>query len=107
MFAIKLMADYQAGPLWWAGNDRFGELDPASLSLSENLQTSLLVWAERFDGWIDPDDPGGSQVSEAEQADFDALGMVLWRQLQQELGQDYRVSYFSLTTNRLLEPEAK
>lgn len=104
MYTIKMMADYQAGPLWWTGNDRFGDVDPATLPLSEGLRTALLAWAQRFDSWIDPDDPGGSQVSAAEQANFDAVGMQLWRQLQQELSKEYHVSYFSLAANRLLAP---
>ena len=93
MTAIRLMADYHCWPLWWDG-ERVGNIDPAELPLSAATKDALAAWAELYDARLDPDDPAGSDdVSQAEQQAFETEGMRLWRQLQQELGSGYAVSY--------------
>ena len=49
MKIIKLMADYHSYPLWWSGNNRFGNIDPKDLPISEELVDGLLLWAAFYD----------------------------------------------------------
>ena len=53
---IKVMADYGCHPLWSA-DDRYLNLAPAALRLSDDLAWALDDWAEAHATAIDPDDP--------------------------------------------------
>lgn len=103
---IKLMADYAAWPLWTTD----GNVDPATLPLSEELQARLDAWAEAFDASLNPEDPRHSKFPSAEAGSaFNKQGRALWHDLQHELGSEYVVCYFSEEDAGILFPndEAK
>jgi hypothetical protein len=98
---IKLMADYAAWPLWSTD----GNVDPATLPISAEIQARLDAWAEAFDASLNPDDPRTSRFPTPEAAlEFNEHGLALWHDLQRELGSAYIVSYFSEAERNLLFP---
>lgn len=89
---LKLMADYAAWPLW----DEDGNVDPATLPISAELQTRLDAWAEAFDTTVNRDDPRSARFASAAAArEWNEQGVDLWHDLRRELGSAYVVSYFS------------
>jgi hypothetical protein len=92
---IKLMADYFCHPLWRNGGVDVGDIDPASLPISEDLQRDLNAWARVFDAILDMDDPANKGGFESPQAveNFVAQGAQLADRLRQELGSDWDVVY--------------
>jgi uncharacterized Zn finger protein len=93
---IKLMADYGCYPLWWAGSDKVGDIDPETMPLSEETVSRLEKWADIYDAKLNWEDPGNSpDLSPEAAAAFEQEGISLWKQLQKELAPDYEVIYFS------------
>ncbi|MBD2777604.1 hypothetical protein [Iningainema tapete] len=92
---IKLMADYGCYPLWWISAN-VGDIDPASLPLSQETISRLEKWAEVYDAKLNWDDPASSgfPTNQAKDA-FEKEGIRLWKQLQKELAPKYEVLYFS------------
>jgi len=94
---IKLMADYGCDPLWWEEADEVGDIDPATLPLSDNTISRLHKWALVYDttlNWVDPYESPDFPSVEA-LVGFEEEGISLWKQLQQELAPKYEVVYFS------------
>ena len=99
---IKLMADYQCYPLW--DIDKVGNIDPNKLPISAVLKKHLNIWAECYDEILVLEEPKLSGFkNKMEALAFEAQGQFLWRQLQKELGDTYKVFYFSHLTSQLLE----
>ena len=101
---IKLMADYGCDPLWWADEDKVGNISPAKLPLSQNTIKRLLDWAAAYNAtlnWADPADSPGFPNEKVEAA-FEAEGISLWQQLIEELAPNYEVSYYSDRLQKLL-----
>ncbi len=93
MKQLKLMLDYDCWPLW--DQDAGDNLDPETLPLSRGLKTRLQAWSEGYDALLNRDDPLNSyHTPEREQA-LENEGVALWQALQTELGDTWRVSYFS------------
>ena len=104
MDTIRLMADYESYPLWWHSGSHVGNLDPATLPLSSKLVDDLLSWADRYDETYNAADPAESGFpSIAAVKSFDAWGEQLWRQLQTELADQYRVVFRRAEDGMLLE----
>lgn len=98
---IKLMTDYNYYPLW--DMDDVGDIDPTELPLSEATIERLLNWQKIYDGTIDWDDPASAGfASEQEKRVFEREGVNLWQQLQQELGDEYEIVYFSQLQQRVV-----
>jgi hypothetical protein len=96
MIHIKLMADYICYPLWLIGDpDYSGDIDPRSLPLPKATILRLDHWAAVFDDILVWDDPASSgfKTKEEEEA-WDQEGVLLWQELQQELGPAYQVDFF-------------
>lgn len=94
MRILKMMADYQCFPLWEASDTAVGNVDPASLPISQELIGQLNSWAAEFDRSLNLDDPvhsGFSTVTE-ERAFLDQ-GRRLSMRLNEELGKGYSVVY--------------
>ncbi|MEC4891582.1 MAG: hypothetical protein SAL07_06945 [Oscillatoria sp. PMC 1051.18] len=94
---IKLMADYGCEPLWWADEDKVGNIQPETLPLTDETIKRLQKWAIAYSetlNWSDPANSPGFGSEEARKA-FAQEGISLWKQLRQELAPDYEVIYFS------------
>ena len=93
MRKIKVMADYQCHPLWDMSPGKYGDIDPNTLPISDDLKQKFLKWARAFDDTLDTTNPvnSGFESEEAEAA-FKAEGIRLAEQLQDELGSDFSVS---------------
>jgi hypothetical protein len=97
---IKLMADYGCWPLWHYSDEESGNIDPESLSLSEDLKTELASWASQFDSILSQDDPAASAwPSKDIQSQFVTKGRELATRLQAELGAGTEVVYFNDVTS--------
>jgi hypothetical protein len=81
---IKLMVDYGCDPLWWEEPSEVGDIDPASLPLSEDTIERLHRWAKAYDTTLNWADPGDSLVFESADAEaaFESERISLWKQLQ-------------------------
>src|SRR5262245_5418087 len=102
MHTIKLMSDYGCFPLW--GTEEIANIDPETLPLSPELRKELRAWADAYDKTLNQEYPSDSGFSNpAEEEAFEVEGRRLWRVLQEKLGQDFRVFYFSNQQNQLLE----
>lgn len=98
---IKLMADYAAWPLW----NPDGNVDPATLPISTELQARLDTWAETFDGTVNRDDPRHPRFASPDARTlWNEQGLALWHDLQHELGSAYVVCYFSEADADILFP---
>jgi len=100
---IKLMADYECYPLWWAGSDKVGDIDPETMPLSERTISRLEKWADIYDAKLNWEDPNSSGFPTLEaKAAFEQEGISLWKQLQKELAPNYEVIYFSEQLNQVV-----
>lgn len=97
MITLKLMADYDCWPLWWyAGTDAIGNVDPHTLGLTDATLGRLQAWSERYNSYLDREDPGHSpDPTPAEQEAFEQEGIAIWRVLQHELRGRYQIVYYS------------
>ncbi|MCE2719808.1 MAG: hypothetical protein ACK57R_21535 [Dolichospermum sp.] len=100
---IKLMADYECYPLWWASYDKAGDIDPETMPLSKETISRLEKWADIYDAKLNWEDPNSSGFPSLEaKAAFEAEGISLWKQLQKELAPNYEVFYFSETLRKVV-----
>ena len=101
MRTIKLMTDYGCFPIWDC--DNIGNLNPEYLPISAILKQDLKKWAETFDAILDWDDPASAGFkSDREKRDFEDKGLELWQRLENELGDEYIVEYFSTIQSKVL-----
>ncbi len=93
MRQIKVMADYQCHPLWGLSPEAYGDIDPNTLPISDELKRKIVDWAVTFDEALDIVDPGNSGFKSVEaEVAFKEQGIQLAEQLQKELGHEYLVS---------------
>jgi len=101
---LKLMADYGCWPLWAMAPDEPRNIDPAELPISESLRESLYAWAQTYDATLNEDYPPDSGFpSEDAEQEFDRQGRELRARLQEELGDQATVRYFSVVTNDFVD----
>jgi hypothetical protein len=65
---IKVMADYDAHPLWALDEDLYGDFPPEHLELSPQLTRDLNAWADAYQSSLNRDDPGQSRWDAAQHA---------------------------------------
>jgi hypothetical protein len=100
---IKLMADYGCDPLWWEEPSEVGDIDPATLPLTEDTIERLHRWAKAYNATLNWQDPASSLLlSEEALSAFEEEGISLWKQLQTELAPNYEVVYFSELLGKVL-----
>jgi hypothetical protein len=103
---LRLMTDYHCFPLWESIEGGVKNWDPEELPLSDDLRDELKEWAETYDATLNVDDPLESGFKSTEDAEaFESRGRDLWRELQQQLGYDYEISYFSGKERKLLSSD--
>lgn len=104
MKKIKLMADYGNTVLWGCDPEEIGPIDPDSLPLITEMKAELLAWANAYDKTLNQEYPPDSGfASPAEEEAFEVEGRRLWRALQDQLGSDYKVVYYSSHDSKLYE----
>jgi hypothetical protein len=92
MKSIKLMADYQCHPLWNMSPDKYGDVNPDDLPISQGLKEHLHAWAHAFDATLNMDYPPDSGFkSDEEEANFKHEGYQLAEQLRRELGPEFTI----------------
>ena len=100
---LKLMADYQSFPIWRSG-DEIGNVNPANLSITEELKLDLKKWAAAFDRTLDHKYPPDSRFPDQKSEEaFEAEGIRLWRDLKNQLGENFEVVYYSSRDSKLYE----
>jgi hypothetical protein len=94
---IRLMVDYGCDPLWWDEPDKVGDIDPETLPLQEKTIEQLHNWAKMYDKTLDWDNPADSPgfANKQEEETFEKEGILLWKQVQKELADQYEISYYS------------
>ncbi len=94
MRQIKLMADYDCFPLWEESPGTVGNIDPSDLHISEGLRRRLIEWSEEYDATLNQDDPIASGFeSRSDEKMFSLRGQKLRKELEEELGPGYVVTY--------------
>lgn len=98
------MADYCCYPLW---NMETGDnLEAEDLPLSLEISKKLTDWAIIYDRIINWDDPSLSGFkSDQEKNDFEKQGVILAIKIQEELGFDYQVFFFSEIQQKLFSDQ--
>lgn len=99
---LKLMADYDCWPLW--DLDSPGNVDPATLNLSEQLQSDLTAWSATYNNILNRDSGKASFSSEEHELTFNQKGYNLLAALKRELP-DKEISYFDHRTNMLVDTD--
>lgn len=100
---IKLMADYDCSPLWWAGDGKVSPIELDEIPLSENTIERLKLWATAYNRKLNREDPANSPgFTSEEQSAFECEGVSLLDRLQRELAPNYEVVYFSETLRKVI-----
>ena len=101
---LKLMPDYDCWPLWAIENWGPGNVDSATLPLSEQMIARLYAWAEAFTQTLNQDCPpeAGFPNREAEER-FEREGLKLWLELRAQLQTDYCIKYHSSEYHKLFD----
>jgi hypothetical protein len=95
--SIKLMAEYGGTVLWGVDAADIGAIDPDHLPLTADLKAALRAWADTYDKTLNQEYPPDSGfASPAEEEAFETEGRRLWRDLQAQLGPEYKVVYKSV-----------
>ena len=102
---LKLMPDYECHPLWeMREDDASRNLSPYDLELSSELTIALRAWANRFDQTLNQEYPPDSGFATPTDEDaFEREGLRLRDELKRELGSKYKVVYYSVKDERLVE----
>jgi hypothetical protein len=102
--SIKLMAEYGGTILWSADPSSVGPVELGTLPLTDDLKAAIRNWAAAYDRTLNQDYPPDSGFTTPEEAAaFEAEGRHLWKELQAQLGPEYKVAYYSDREARLLE----
>ena len=100
---LRLMADYHCFPLWKPGSGEY-YVGPDGLPLSDGLKATLQTWADVYDRTLNEDYPPDSRFSSpTEEEAFETEGRRLWQALKNELGEGYKVLYYSIRDGKLYE----
>lgn len=93
----RLAADYECSPVWKGDGLEFRNIDPASLPVPPSIAEAIIAWSRRYDATYNRADPAASGFSSpAEEEEFDAEGRRLWTTMEECLGADDDVEYFSI-----------
>ena len=90
------MPDYGCFPLWHAGGVEVGNIDPTKIGLSEALIRELDAWVQVYESHLNLSDPSSCSWTEAEEEDFDRVGLSLWQRIIEEVGERFSVLYHGI-----------
>jgi hypothetical protein len=101
---IKIMSDYQCFPLWKIDDFGVENVSPNELPITEALKEMLMDWQNKYDSTLNMSNPISSGFkSDIEENNFEEQGLEIWQQMLLELGDSYRVKYFSIKSGVLLD----
>lgn len=93
---IRLMADHSPTALWAFD----GMIEYHHVPVSNDTLKKIKDWHIIYCNWLDWEDPGNSPEPPLEEQEaFDKEGIEIWKQLIDELGDDYEVVYFGHKPN--------
>ena len=81
---VKVMAEYDASPLWALDEGLYGDFPPEDLGLSPELTRDLNTWADEYTSSLNRDDPANSLWSEPQHRTHEAAGRPLAVRLARE-----------------------
>lgn len=105
MRKIKIRAEYECFPLW-IKNDHgvYENISTETLNLSESLSERIKMWSKKFDSTLNTEYPPNSGFRDLNDAKkFEKEGLEIWRELVSNLGENYKISYFSFLFNKLFD----
>lgn len=83
--------------MWTWEGDGLRNFDPRELPIPVPLVEDIRGWAARYEATYNRADPVSSGfASQADEVDFDQKGRRLWRALQEALGPEHEVAYYSV-----------
>lgn len=90
---IKLYAEYGCWPIW--GVNEIYNSPPEKLPLCQETIARLNAWQDAYNSAYNSDysDEWGGFSSQEAYMCWKREGLKLWKQMQQELGQEYEVYY--------------
>ncbi len=101
---IKVMTEYNYFPLW--DMETADNLEAEDLPLSLEISEKLADWGDIYDQIINWDDPSLSGFkSEQDKINFEKQGVILAIKIQEELGFDYQVFFFSEIQQKLFSDQ--
>ena len=97
------MPDYDADPLWDTATEAMVSVD--DLPIAEKTKKRVRGWGRRWDELATQDlhaEPGDTDQVVPEQvwAEHEREGRAAWRELQEELGEEWRVGWVSFPDGR-------
>lgn len=84
MTAIKIMCDYHCMPVWAANEGAVGNIPPNVLGISGALEDALLDWQDRYDGFLNADDPAQPNGTDEDFAAHERQGLQLAQRVKTE-----------------------
>lgn len=97
MKKLRLVTDYFCYPVFHddgTSSGEYGDIDPRTLPISEELAHDLIEWQSWFERGVDMNDPGNSKgMSAAESELFKKQGYDLLERLRGELSSEYEVRW--------------
>jgi hypothetical protein len=81
---VKVMADYDAHPLWALDEGMYGDFAPKDLGLSPELTQDLNAWADAYTESLNREDPVNSLWTEAQHRAHEKAGRPLAVRLARE-----------------------
>jgi len=93
---VRLMAEYNAYPLWSLETSSIGPINPDDLPLSKETLFLLQGWSKKYQTQLNIADPTNSAYfNQDELIEFENEGIRLWLKLREELFAEFEVEYFS------------
>lgn len=99
---LKLMPDYECYAIWDV--DEVSNISASELPVSTELQARIGRWEQAYNQTLNQDNPSLSGfASKKDEERFEAEGLLIWQDLKFELGGNYKIMYFSIMSNSLIE----
>jgi len=104
MDEIKIMPEYECSPIWISKNGQvFENVAIKFFNLNDELKKEVINWDNLYQSTLDsdyPPDSGFKNVKEEET--FEKLGIVVWKKINEVYKSSYKVTYYSIKMDELL-----